>query len=212
MEDLSQKPDYMNERVFCRNRLPPRAYFLPEQTLLLSGRWRFHLASSPLDAAPKPDDLSSWTHIDVPGHLELQGFGYPHYTNFIFPFPVDVPHIPSQNPTGHYETSFAVPEDWNFNGGFEYRLRFEGVDSAYHLFVNGVQIGYNQGSRNAAEFDISKVIRSGKNETNTLYVKMYKWSDGSYIEDQDMWWLSGWSFVPTFCGLIESGLTSSRNF
>ena len=84
-----------------------------------------------------------------------------------------------------------MPAHWTTKGGFTYRLRFEGVDSAYHFYVNGKEIGYSQGSRNAAEFDISNVIRTGATDRNTLKVKVYQWSDGSYVEDQDMWWLSG---------------------
>jgi len=121
----------------------------------------------------------------------LQGHGQPHYTNFNYPFPTNPPFVPSDNPTGLYQTTFGVPDHWNIDGGFTYRLRFEGVDSAYHLYLNGKEVGYNQGSRNAAEFDISDLIREGSAESNTLKVKVYQWSDGSYIEDQDMWWLSG---------------------
>ena len=189
--ESNQAPDYMDERVFQRNRLPSRAYFLPDETLLLSGRWRFHYSTSPLEDAPDSSDTAAWTNITVPGHMELQGFGHPHYTNFIYPFPCDPPMVPSNNPTGHYETAFAVPRSWTTNGGFDFRLRFEGVDSAFHLFLNGVAIGYNQSSRNASEFDISHAIATGPDDVNTLRVKVYKWSDGSYIEDQDMWWLSG---------------------
>ena len=99
--------------------------------------------------------------------------------------------MPSENPTGIYETTFSVPAGWKVQGGFAYRLRLEGVDSAYHLYLNGKEIGYNQGSRNAAEFDISDALRNGEGEVNLLKVRVYQWSDGSYIEDQDMWWLSG---------------------
>lgn len=104
-------------------------------------------------------------------------------SNFNYPFPTNPPFVPSENPIGLYETDFSVPNHWQNNA--LYRLRFEGVDSAYHVWVNGKKIGYSQGSRNAAEFDISNVIR--KDEGNTLRVKVYQWSDGSYIEDQDMW-------------------------
>lgn len=187
----NKRPDYMNERVYCRNRLPSRAYFLPEQTLLLSGKWRFHFTTSPLDADPESSDTNAWSLITVPGHWSLQGYGHPHYTNFNYPFPCNIPKVRSDNETGHYETQFAVPQYWHDQGNLTYRLRFEGVDSAYHLFVNGEKIGYSQGSRNPAEFDISHVIASGPNDINTLRVKVYKWSDGSYIEDQDQWWLSG---------------------
>ena len=119
----------------------------------------------------------------LPGHWQLQGYGHPHYTNINYPFPANPPFVPSENPTGLYETEFSVPDHWR--NDVLYRLRFEGVDSAYHLWVNGQMIGYSQGSRNAAEFDISNVIR--KDEINILRVKVYQWSDGSYIEDQDMW-------------------------
>ena len=190
--DSAIQPDYMNQGVFQRNRLPPRAYFLPTQTVSLSGRWKFSFASSPLEPDPASDDIDAWSLIDVPGHWQLQGWGHPHYTNINFPFPCHPPFVPSENPTGTYETIFAIPQEWGgVDGGLNYRLRFEGVDSAYHFWVNGVEIGYNQGSRNAAEFDVDKVLRYGEGQVNTLRVKVYQWSDGSYIEDQDMWWLSG---------------------
>ncbi|KAL9130839.1 MAG: hypothetical protein Q9217_001091 [Psora testacea] len=190
--DATAQPDYMNERVFERNRLPPRAYFLPSQTLSLSGRWKFHFATSPLEPDPSSDDTEAWSPIDVPGHWQLQGWGHPHYTNFNYPFPCNPPFVPSENPTGVYETKFAIPDQWvEVDGGLDYRLRFEGVDSAFHFLVNGVEIGYSQGSRNAAEFDISHVLQYGEGKVNTLRLKVYQWSDGSYIEDQDMWFLSG---------------------
>ncbi|KAL9102758.1 MAG: hypothetical protein Q9163_002120 [Psora crenata] len=182
----------MNECIYERNRLPPRAFFLPPHTVSLSGRWKFHFAASPLESEPSSDDAYGWYLIDVPGHWQLQGWGHPHYTNFNFPFPCSPPFVPSENPTGIYETTFAVPCEWEaVDGGLDYRLRFEGVDSAFHFLVNGVEIGYSQGSRNAAEFDISHVLKSGEGNTNTLRVKVYQWSDGTYIEDQDMWFLSG---------------------
>ena len=186
-----KRPEHMDETAIARNRLPPRAYYLPAQTLLLSGRWRFHLANHTKGPAPDSDDKDAWTTIDVPGHWQLQGFGHPQYLNFNYPIPVDPPRVPSRNPTGYYETTFAVPEDWQIRGGFEYRLRFDGVDSAFHLYVNGKEIGFTQGARTGTEFDISSVIKAGGSEINLLQVKVYKWSAGTYIEDQDMWWLSG---------------------
>lgn len=185
------RPDYWNESVFCRNRLPPRAYFLPAHHQSLSGRWKFHYASSPLETEPPSDDVDAWSSIDVPGHWQLQGYGHPHYTNFNYPFPTAPPFVPSENPTGIYETHFTVPSDWVILGGFTYRLRFEGVDSAFHVWVDGQEVGYSQGSRNAAEFDITEFVGAGRDRTLKLRVKVYQWSDGSYIEDQDMWWLSG---------------------
>lgn len=187
----SEPPDYMNERVFCRNRLPPRAHFLPTHQLLLSGRWKFHYTASPLAPEPSSDFAAAWSLIDVPGHWQLQGYGHPHYTNISYPFPTNPPFVPSENPTGLYETEFCLPVDWVVEGGLTYRLRFEGVDCAYHVWINGLLVGYSQGSRNAAEFDITNIIPTGKGSKIKVRVKVYQWSDGSYIEDQDMWWLSG---------------------
>ena len=182
--------DYENERIFERNRLAPRAYFIPEHSLLLNGRWRFHYAPCPASAPSKSETLSESSKIDVPGHWQLQGYGKPHYTNVQFPFPVDPPNVPSENPTGTYETDFRIPRKWETEE-LSYRLRFEGVDSSFHISVNGIEVGYSQGSRNPAEFDVTHLIRSGENGINTVRVKVYQWCDGSYIEDQDQWWLSG---------------------
>ena len=188
--EAQHQPDYMNERIFQRNRLPPRAYNLPPHTLSLSGRWKFHYSTNPSAPGPAEEDADAWSKINVPGHWQLQGWGHPHYTNIDFPFPVDMPLVPSRNPTGHYLTSFEVPVDWSdVEGGLDYRLRFEGVDSAFHLWLNDTKVGYSQGSRNAAEFAITDILN--EDTKNSLRLKVYQWSDGSYIEDQDMWWLSG---------------------
>lgn len=186
--------DWENPAIFQRNKLPPRVYFLPETALSLNGHWDFNYALSPLLAPEIPSEKNDstpeeaeWTTITVPGHWQLQGHGKPNYTNTIFPFPCDPPNVPSQNPTGTYRTSFHVPMNWDSSA--QLRLRFDGVDSAYHLWVNGHKVGYAQGSRNPAEFDVSQFVnRKGKND---LVVRVYQWSDGSYIEDQDQWWLSG---------------------
>lgn len=197
-EELDGTPDYENPRVFARNTLAPRCYFIPETSLSLNGSWDFHYATTPLEA-PEPyhgpagpqnknTGLSSqWTTLVLPSHWQLQGFGRPHYTNVQFPIPVCPPHVPTENPTGSYRRKFQVPSSWQKDDRL--RLRFDGVDSAYHLWVNGILVGYAQGSRNAHEFDISTFVdRSGDNE---IFVRVYQWSDGTYIEDQDQWWLSG---------------------
>jgi beta-galactosidase len=190
--------DWENPHVFQRNKLTPRAFFLPDTSLSLNGRWDFYYALSPL-LAPEVDsdgntepsvDSKEWTSITVPGHWQFQGHGQPNYTNTIFPFPCDPPRVPSQNPTGTYRRSFTVPSDWD--SSTQLRLRFDGVDSAYHIWLNGKEVGYAQGSRNPAEFDITKFVRHG--DKNELVVRVYQWSDGSYIEDQDQWWLSGRNF------------------
>ena len=113
---------------------------------------------------------------------------------------MDPPNVPSENPTGTYETDFQIPLGWETAGELCYRLRFEGVDSAFHVSVNGFQVGYSQGSRNPAEFDISPLVRAGRGEFNRVRVQVYQWCDGSYIEDQDQWWLSG-----TCCFRLKMG-------
>ncbi|MCJ1281453.1 hypothetical protein MMC26_000772 [Xylographa opegraphella] len=184
------RSDYCNEQVFQRNRIPARSFFLPNRFILLNGSWRFHYAPTPVQA-PKVDAVGTeapqWGEIEVPGHWQLQGHGIPQYTNVIYPFPVVPPFVPTDNPTGTYRRSFTVPDNWE--DPLQLRLRFDGVDSAFHVFVNGTEIGYSQGSRNPAEFDITSAATRGK--PNEVVVRVYQWSDGSYIEDQDQWWLSG---------------------
>ncbi|KAK8117237.1 uncharacterized protein PG998_005518 [Apiospora kogelbergensis] len=176
------KPDYANLEVLERHRLPTRAFWIPDTAVLLNGEWDFHYAESPLEAPAVDNDelakLDSWSRIKVPGHWQLQGHGRPHYTNVIYPFP---------NPTGTYRRIFGVPGSWDAES--QLRLRFEGVDSSYHVWVNGALVGYSQGSRNAAEFDVSAHAKRG--DENELVVQVYQWCEGTYIEDQDQWWLSG---------------------
>ncbi|KAK0630279.1 glycoside hydrolase family 2 protein [Bombardia bombarda] len=190
-QEVQGTPDYCNEAVFRRNTLPPRSYHIPETALLLNGQWDFHYAATPLEApepsAPEPTDSEDWTTIQVPGHWQLQGHGIPHYTNVQYPIPVCPPYVPTENPTGTYRRTFHVPSTWDSSS--QLRLRFDGVDSAYHIWVNGTLVGYAQGARNASEFDVTPYVdRAGSNE---ISVRVYQWSDGTYIEDQDQWWLSG---------------------
>ncbi|GCE45351.1 beta-galactosidase/evolved beta-galactosidase subunit alpha [Thermosporothrix hazakensis] len=196
--------DWENLEILQRNRLPDRAYFIPYQDertaltydrgasssiRLLNGMWKFHYADAP-EHAPAGFfaanfDVAAWDEIAVPGCWQLQGYGRPHYTNVVYPFPVDPPHVPTENPTGSYRRTFTIPASWQ---GQQIRLRFEGVDSAFHVWVNGKEVGYSQGSRLPSEFDITNLVAPGE---NSVSVRVYQWSDGSYIEDQDMWWLSG---------------------
>ncbi|KAI6383305.1 hypothetical protein MCOR25_000225 [Pyricularia grisea] len=186
LQESKDQPDYNNEAVFRRNCLPHRTYHIPETSLCLNGVWDFNYVSTPLEA-PEPKDEAEWAPINVPGHWQLQGYGRPHYTNVQYPIPVCPPHVPTENPTGSYRRQFQIPPSWDASQ--QLVLRFEGVDSSYHVFVNGVLVGYAQGARNAAEYDITEhVNRDGPNE---VFVRVYQWSDGSYIEDQDQWWLSG---------------------
>src|SRR5699024_3154754 len=155
----------------------------------LNGKWKFVHAENPHEAPAdlfsENVDVSTWDDIVVPHHFQLQGYGTPHYTNVDYPIPVDPPHVPTENPTGSYRRDFYVPEHWL--DGQTY-ITFEGVDNCFHLWINGQEVGFSQGSRMAAEFNITPYLRSGK---NTVAARVYKWSDSTYVEDQDMWWLSG---------------------
>ncbi|KAF3038801.1 Beta-galactosidase (Lactase) [Didymella heteroderae] len=199
-------PDWNNLSVLHKGTFPVRAYFhnyaseadaltydvSKSKTHSLSGTWKFEHAYSPFEApegfeAPSYD-TSKWNDITVPGMWQLQGYGKgPQYTNVQYHIPVDPPNVPfTENETGSYVRKFKVPEDLKNE---QIRLRFEGVDSAFHVWVNGKEIGYSQGSRNPDEFDITSVVN--KDGENTLAVRVYQHCDGTYIEDQDQWWLSG---------------------
>ena len=201
-----EQPDWNNLTVLHRNTLSPRANFFlydSEKNALtrdvsnarcqsLSGKWKFHLAGNPF-CAPEGFELGSfdtsqWHEVDVPGMWQLQGFGKgPQYTNVQFPFFVDPPHPPIEgNECGSYVTRFRVLERLRDD---QLRLRFEGVDSAFHVWINGRLVGYSQGARNPSEFDITEFVDLDKE--NALAVCVYQFCDGSYIEDQDQWWLSG---------------------
>ncbi|GAC1639021.1 MAG: glycoside hydrolase family 2 TIM barrel-domain containing protein [Herpetosiphon sp.] len=194
--------DWENQHVLHSNRLPARARFAtyPDQAaarlgapspweLSLNGTWRFHYASTPVEApqnyAAEEYSDAAWDSLPVPGNWQMHGYGRPHYTNVRYPFPIDPPHVPSENPTGSYRTGFHMPVHWSNR---RLILRFDGVDSAFEVHVNGRPVGFSKGSRMTAEFDVSSVVRPGE---NLLAVRVYQWSDGSYLEDQDMWWLSG---------------------
>ncbi|MGV2620824.1 UNVERIFIED_CONTAM: DUF4981 domain-containing protein [Halobacillus marinus] len=202
---MELKPhDYENIKVLERNRRRERAHFFPykkEQAAWtferecspsfqsLNGNWKFHYAENPLDAPERfyetNYDVMDWEELPVPSSWQMHGYGKPAYTNVVYPFPVDPPYVPDENPTGSYVREFYVPEEWLEEKVF---VKFEGVDSAFHLWVNGKEAGYSQGSRIPSEFDLTPFLKAG---TNRIAVRVYQWSDGSYIEDQDMWWLSG---------------------
>lgn len=172
--------------TFQINRLAGRSYYIPKENVNLNGQWDFHYAAAP-ELAPLPSEKFTFDQkLVVPGHWQLQGYGSPQYTNVVYPFVVDVPNPPTRNPTGTYHRQFTVPEVWELH---QCRIRFEGVDNSYHVFLNGQLIGYHEGSRNCAEFDLEPAIKRG--EVNHLWVRVYQWSSSTYIEDQDQWWLSG---------------------
>ncbi len=197
--------DWENPELPHRNRLPARAYAFPftdESSALnrdpfasslvmsLNGNWKFHHAQSPAESPGGFEadafDTRDWDDLSVPSSWQMHGYGRPHYTNVQFPWPIDPPFTPSENPTGSYRRSFVVPADW---AGKQIVLRFDGVDSAFHVWVNGDDVGFSKGSRLPAEFDITPHLRTDR--PNSVSVRVYQWSDASYMEDQDMWWLSG---------------------
>jgi beta-galactosidase len=170
----------------------------------LSGEWSFRLSPSLAEA---PDDLkepdtSGWDTIVVPGHWQLAGYGAPAYTNIDYPFPVDPPHVPTANPTGDYVRTVTVPGDWD---GRRVVLRFEGVDSRFAVFVDGNPVGWSSGSRLPSEFDLTDLVAPGKEVR--IAVRVHQWSAGSYVEDQDMWWLSGIFREVTLLGLAAQAPT-----
>ncbi|MGR5555292.1 beta-galactosidase [Vibrio fortis] len=158
-------------------------------TKSLNGVWKFQLFDAPelvseAMVAEHFDD-TTWDLIEVPSNWQMQGYDKPIYTNVKYPFADTPPFVPRDNPTGLYRTSFQCPEQALAN---THRILFDGVNSAFHLWCNGKWVGYSQDSRLPAEFDLSAFVKAGE---NSLAVMVLRWSDGSYLEDQDMWWLSG---------------------
>ncbi|MFC2158570.1 glycoside hydrolase family 2 TIM barrel-domain containing protein [Acidobacteriota bacterium] len=197
--------DWENIDVVEINREAPRASFIPYATeaqvkadvhqdspyfLNLNGTWKFHWVRKPEDRPfyfYKDDyDVRDWDEIDVPSNWEMRGYGVPIYINAGYPFKKDPPLIHHDyNPVGSYRREFRIPAEWNNREVF---LQFGGVSSAFYVWVNEKLVGYNQGSKTPAEFKITQFLRRGK---NTVSVEVYRWCDGSYIEDQDFWRLSG---------------------
>src|SRR5438552_458473 len=148
--------------------------------LSLAGPWRFRYAERadlPLDfVAPGYDD-ASWDVLPVPSHWQLHGYGAPAYTNVVYPFPVDPPHVPDENPTGDHRRAFTLPDGF-LAGGARAVLRFEGVDSAFAVWLNGIEVGRATGSRLPAEFDVTDALRPGGDTggDNVLTVRVHQWS------------------------------------
>ncbi len=158
---------------------------------MLNGIWKFNYVKKPSDRPQyfyrEDYDVSGWADISVPSNWELNGFGIPIYTNVTYPFPANPPFIPhDDNPVGSYKRSFQVSDNWlNEKDVFLY---FGGIRSAAYIWINGQFVGYNEGSKTPAEYNVSKHVRSGE---NTIAIEVYRWSDASYLEDQDFWRLSG---------------------
>jgi len=198
-------PDYENPAVFERGQEAPHATLMPYATvekalegqrknssfhLSLNGTWDFHWSENP-EKAPadfyKPGaKRSDWSTIKVPANWQMEGFGYPLFRNIGLPHPLEPPLVPKEfNPVGSYYRTFDLPEAWK---GRQVFLHFEGVHSASYVWVNGKEVGYNQGGMEPAEYDITSFLKRGE---NSVAVKVLRYSDGSYLEDQDTWRLSG---------------------
>ncbi|MCL6266107.1 glycoside hydrolase family 2 TIM barrel-domain containing protein [Flagellimonas myxillae] len=206
---FTQSPnDWENPLVTSINKLPARATsisFTDEAMALkgdrkatpryqsLNGTWKFNFtptvdAGATFNGFHQPEfDVSGWDGIPVPANWELHGYGQAIYTNVTYPFvPVDPPNVPKDDsPVGFYRTNFSIPANW---GDSKVIIHFGGVTSAFYLWINGQKVGYSQGSRLPAEFDITEYLQEGE---NVLAAQVFRWSDGSYLEDQDHWRLSG---------------------
>ncbi|MFD9188360.1 glycoside hydrolase family 2 TIM barrel-domain containing protein [Streptomyces phaeochromogenes] len=193
--DNDTDTDYVEDVSPGSGALPPRAWYASSDadSLSLNGSWRLRLSAT-ADAedesfAAEGFDAGDWPEVRVPGHWVLQGdgdFGAPIYTNHLYPFPVDPPRVPTENPTGDHLRVFDLPDGWPADGGAV--LRFDGVESCARVWLNGTDIGEFKGSRLAHEFAVGHLL---KESGNVLAVRVHQWSAGSYLEDQDQWWLPG---------------------
>ncbi|MFI6460463.1 glycoside hydrolase family 2 TIM barrel-domain containing protein [Streptomyces sp. NPDC050538] len=188
----STAADYLEDVSPGSGALPPRARYASSdaKSLSLNGSWRLRVSAT-ADAeddsfAEEGYDAGDWAEVTVPGHWVLQGHGSPIYTNHLYPFPVDPPRVPTENPTGDHLRTFDLPSEWPSDGGAV--LRFDGVESCARVWLNGTDIGEFKGSRLPHEFAVGHLL---KPSGNVLAVRVHQWSAGSYLEDQDQWWLPG---------------------
>ncbi|MBD0835247.1 glycoside hydrolase family 2 TIM barrel-domain containing protein [Aestuariibaculum suncheonense] len=197
-----------NPEITEMNKLDARSSFFPyrsmelaksndltsaENYLLLNGIWQFNYSESPesrpVDFYKNSYDTSNWSAIKVPGNWEVEGFGVPIYVNASYPFakgqasPPDIPD--GHNPVGAYKRDFELPSNWREDKIY---IHLGAVKSAFYIWINGEQVGYSQGSKLPAEFDVTEYVKPGK---NSVALEVYRWSDGSYLECQDFWRLSG---------------------
>lgn len=197
--------DWENPRIIGRNKEPAHCTLTPfagpQEALAcrrdasafsrsLNGNWKFNWVEKPEDRPKnfyRPEyDVEDWDEIPVPSNWQMHGYGRPIYVNVRYPFKKNPPNIPHEyNPVGSYRRDFDIPRDWE---GRQIFIHFDGVESAFYLWINGEEVGYSQGSRTPAEFNVTPFVREG---SNCLAVEVYRWSDGSYLECQDFWRLSG---------------------
>lgn len=212
---LADNEPWQNPQINEINREPMYAHFIPftneanalkqhslpadvrfnvnpatERRISLDGTWKFLFSKNnelcPKDFHKPGYNIRKWSKIQVPGSWELQGFDAPIYTDTRYPFPANPPHVPADyNPVGAYVREFTVPGGWE---GMDIFLDFEGVESAYYVWVNGELAGYAEDSRLPSHFNITKLLKKGSNK---LAVKVFRYSDGSYLEGQDYWKYSG---------------------
>jgi beta-galactosidase/evolved beta-galactosidase subunit alpha len=204
MKNLIAPKNWEDPSCLHFNRLPERSWFVPfpnEQEALqnqceksaffqvLNGTWKFFWAERPTDTPEnfyrEDFDCGSWDDLPVPSCWQCHGYGTPRYTNIFYAIPYNPPFVPADNPTGLYKRQFTVPAAWLSRRTI---LRFDGVDSVFEVWINGAFVGLSKGSRCASEFDVSELVREGE---NTIGVRVFRWSDGSYLECQDMWFVSG---------------------
>lgn len=210
---LGARPSWMAPEIIQVNRLPMRATLAPfpdadsarafvaksDATIAsdspwlqsLNGEWDFHLAPRPDDvpAAFVASDFNAgegWAKLPVPSNWTMHGYDRPHYTNVQMPFRNEPPSVPDENPTGCYRREFSVPANWD---GRRIVVHFGGAESVLYVWINGVAVGLSKDTRLPSEFDITDWVKFG--ETNVIAVVCVKWSDASYIEDQDQWWMGG---------------------
>jgi beta-galactosidase len=208
--------------VFARGKLPASATHFPFETreaalagdptrsqryLALDGQWAFRFSPSS-DATPvgfeKPDyDVSNWKTIKVPALWQTEGYDQPRYNNITYPFPANRPLIPhATNPVGSYRRTFELPANWS---GQDVILHIGAAGSAYQVWVNGKEAGYSEDSKLPSEFDVTRLLIPG--QENIVAVQIHRWSDGSYLEDQDFWRVSGIERSVYLIAAPKAGLT-----
>ncbi len=202
---LAQTPnDWENPRLYEVNREQPHATFMLFANAYdvvkddynsspyyqsLNGIWKFvyadKYANRIQDFYRTSLNTATWSDIQVPSNWELKGFGIPIYTNIVYPFPKNPPYVGEDNPVGTYRKEFTVPENWN---GRQVLLHFGSITGCAFVYVNGQKVGMSKASKSPAEFNITPYLKKGN---NVLAVQVFRWHDGSYLEDQDFWRLSG---------------------